>query len=218
MRAQALCVTPASKWIIHYSRWPSQQQLPEWLLRRTLCRGSLSWGLGALLMGFLTDRYGFNANFVVCGVLSVAWVALFTWYIPRRTALEQSVKYDAARFLSLLPPYLYCRSLNHASPYDEHLGLFSSNRPLSKEFWAAVAWLRVDRALLEGGSCVTSHISRSQYLALLLIPLSEQSVVCADIGPPQGICQLAGHLLLCRYYCVCMAGSELYAARAGGVL
>lgn len=55
-------------------------------------RGSLSWGLGALVMGFMTDLYGFVANFIFYAVLSFASIALTAWQMPKQTRLEKSVR------------------------------------------------------------------------------------------------------------------------------
>uniref|UniRef100_A0A7S4JMA4 Major facilitator superfamily associated domain-containing protein n=1 Tax=Odontella aurita TaxID=265563 RepID=A0A7S4JMA4_9STRA len=43
---------------------------------------SVSWGLGAVAMGSVTDRWGFEPNFAAFGVLSIVNVALVAWKIP----------------------------------------------------------------------------------------------------------------------------------------
>ena len=32
-----------------------------------------SWGLGSIVIGYITDRYGFEPNFILFGLLSVTW-------------------------------------------------------------------------------------------------------------------------------------------------
>lgn len=44
-------------------------------------------------MGFMTDAFGFVANFSFYGFLSFASIGLVWWKIPTQTHLEKSVKY-----------------------------------------------------------------------------------------------------------------------------
>ena len=41
-----------------------------------------SWGLGSIVIGFITDRYGFEPNFILFGLLAVTCIALIAWKIP----------------------------------------------------------------------------------------------------------------------------------------
>lgn len=41
-----------------------------------------SWGLGSIVIGFITDRYGFEPNFILFGILAVTCIALIAWKIP----------------------------------------------------------------------------------------------------------------------------------------
>jgi len=43
---------------------------------------SVSWGLGSLAMGSVTDRWGFEPNFVAFGFLSALNVVLIAWRVP----------------------------------------------------------------------------------------------------------------------------------------
>lgn len=42
----------------------------------------VSWGLGSIVIGFITDRYGFEPNFVLFGLLAALSMALIAWRIP----------------------------------------------------------------------------------------------------------------------------------------
>ncbi|CAJ1960158.1 unnamed protein product [Cylindrotheca closterium] len=43
---------------------------------------SLSWGVGSMVIGWITDRYGFEPNFILFALLSGLMVFLVAWYIP----------------------------------------------------------------------------------------------------------------------------------------
>ncbi len=43
---------------------------------------SLSWGLGSIVMGWVTDNYGFDWNFIMFGGLSLLMIVLVTYCIP----------------------------------------------------------------------------------------------------------------------------------------
>ena len=43
---------------------------------------SISWGLGSILMGYITDHYGFSPNFVIYGSLGAVSTLLVAWRIP----------------------------------------------------------------------------------------------------------------------------------------
>ena len=43
---------------------------------------SLSWGLGSIMMGWVTDNYGFDWNFIMFGGLSLLMIVLVTYCIP----------------------------------------------------------------------------------------------------------------------------------------
>jgi len=42
----------------------------------------VSWGLGSIFIGFMTDRYGFELNFILVGLLAAIDLALIAWKIP----------------------------------------------------------------------------------------------------------------------------------------
>lgn len=52
---------------------------------------AISWGLGAVLMGSITDHFGFEPNFVIYGLLGVFSIALTAAYIPNKT-LQEDIK------------------------------------------------------------------------------------------------------------------------------
>ena len=43
---------------------------------------SISWGLGSIIMGWVTDNYGFDWNFIMFGGLSILMIILVSYYIP----------------------------------------------------------------------------------------------------------------------------------------
>jgi MFS family permease/Holliday junction resolvase RusA-like endonuclease len=43
---------------------------------------SLSWGVGSIIMGWVTDHYGFDFNFIMLGVLSAMMIGLVATKIP----------------------------------------------------------------------------------------------------------------------------------------
>jgi MFS family permease len=43
---------------------------------------SISWGLGSIIMGWVTDHYGFDWNFIMFGGLSVLMIVLVSYCIP----------------------------------------------------------------------------------------------------------------------------------------
>jgi MFS family permease len=43
---------------------------------------SISWGLGSIIMGWVTDNYGFDWNFIMFGGLSILMIVLVSYYIP----------------------------------------------------------------------------------------------------------------------------------------
>jgi hypothetical protein len=53
---------------------------------------ALSWGLGATLMGILTDKFSFNINFILYGTLATLSLTIFYFYIPEQTRAEQRIK------------------------------------------------------------------------------------------------------------------------------
>lgn len=56
---------------------------------------SISWGLGCILMGFLTDNYGFEWNFVVFGVMMTCMLLVAGLCLPAKTKAEQA-RYELA--------------------------------------------------------------------------------------------------------------------------
>jgi PPP family 3-phenylpropionic acid transporter len=50
---------------------------------------SLSWGIGCIVMGFITDHYGFEPNFLLYGALGVLYMALVAAKIPHTKREQQ---------------------------------------------------------------------------------------------------------------------------------
>ena len=51
---------------------------------------SMSWGLGSIVMGYITDHYGFDWNFIMFGGLSILMIVLVSYYIPDTINAEHS--------------------------------------------------------------------------------------------------------------------------------
>ncbi|KAL3916278.1 MAG: hypothetical protein SGILL_005248 [Bacillariaceae sp.] len=47
---------------------------------------SLSWGVGSIIMGWVTDHYGFDFNFIMFGVLSAMMIVLVATKIPETSS------------------------------------------------------------------------------------------------------------------------------------
>jgi MFS transporter, PPP family, 3-phenylpropionic acid transporter len=56
---------------------------------------SISWGAGCILMGYLTDKYGFEWNFVIFGIMMTAMLIVAALGLPAKTKSEQA-RYDQA--------------------------------------------------------------------------------------------------------------------------
>ena len=54
---------------------------------------AISWGLGAVVMGFITDQYGFELNFCIYGSMSVAMLLVVHFGLSTRSSSEQA-RYD----------------------------------------------------------------------------------------------------------------------------
>jgi hypothetical protein len=83
-------------WCVVKGIAPNYVQNTQIVYQSVVRRCSMSWGLGAFLMGFLTDLFGFAVNFTVYAVLSFSSIAIVAWKIPAQTRLEKSVKYAPA--------------------------------------------------------------------------------------------------------------------------
>ncbi|CAB9505856.1 Major facilitator superfamily domain-containing protein 6 [Seminavis robusta] len=51
---------------------------------------SISWGLGCILMGYITDKYSFEWNFVIFGVMMTCMLLLAAIGLPSKTKAEQA--------------------------------------------------------------------------------------------------------------------------------
>jgi len=51
---------------------------------------SLSWGIGSIVMGLVTDHYGFDWNFIMFGVLSLLMFCLVAYFIPNNINIDSS--------------------------------------------------------------------------------------------------------------------------------
>ena len=49
---------------------------------------AISWGLGAVVMGYVTDRYGFNCNFAIFGTMMLTVLLLTVVCLPNRSQSE----------------------------------------------------------------------------------------------------------------------------------
>ena len=55
---------------------------------------SLSWGLGSIVMGWVTDHYGFDWNFIMFGALSLLMILLVAYCIPDTINDDNSTRQD----------------------------------------------------------------------------------------------------------------------------
>ena len=51
---------------------------------------AMSWGLGSVIMGFLTDHFGFEWNFLVFGVMMTVSITFTFLFLPARSKSEQA--------------------------------------------------------------------------------------------------------------------------------
>ena len=51
---------------------------------------SISWGLGALIMGYMTDAFGFEGNFCLYGIMMALKLLAVTFGLPARSKSEQA--------------------------------------------------------------------------------------------------------------------------------
>ncbi len=62
---------------------------------------SIAWGVGALVMGFVTDEVGFGLNFVLYGCFAVGNILILYKVIPERTQTEAAVRPAGVRLSDL---------------------------------------------------------------------------------------------------------------------
>jgi MFS family permease len=76
---------------------------------------SLSWGLGSIVMGWVTDHFGFEPNFVLFGLLGSLMIILVAMRIPDTTARtsiqEGRTDVNAGKFMELVLLFLRPRTL-----------------------------------------------------------------------------------------------------------
>jgi PPP family 3-phenylpropionic acid transporter len=58
---------------------------------------AISWGLGSVVMGLLTDRYGFVWNFAVFGTMMFTTILFTSVFLPARSKSEQALRDTAER-------------------------------------------------------------------------------------------------------------------------
>lgn len=52
-----------------------------------------SWGLGNLVIGVLTDHYGFDINFIMFGVVGSIYLVVLAWVVPAQTVDKRPSRY-----------------------------------------------------------------------------------------------------------------------------
>jgi predicted MFS family arabinose efflux permease len=72
---------------------------------------SLSWGLGSIVMGLVTDRYGFEPNFVMFGLLGGLMIFLVAMGIPDTTQSQDGSNVNTGRLMELVIIFLRPRTL-----------------------------------------------------------------------------------------------------------
>ena len=104
---------------------------------------AVSWGLGAVIMGFITDKLGFHWNFCLFGAMMIMMLLTVALGLPARSKSEQE---------------LYERSINSSSHEydrnsDNHGNEATTNsapaRPRLSALWMAIGRLPVCLWLLE---------------------------------------------------------------------
>ena len=118
---------------------------------------AVSWGGGAVAMGAICDRWGFDANFILYGVLNVISLVLIAWKVPDRTSAEKGLAAggDATR------PRFACADLRAAL----------CPTPRAVFFFAEVALLGAAFALVECGLLFyyLLHLGASTFLCGLTV-------------------------------------------------
>lgn len=61
----------------------------------------LSWGMGAMGMGYLSDAFGFDINFILYGSLAFISLGIFIFLIPGQTKQEESTTLEDVQCASL---------------------------------------------------------------------------------------------------------------------
>jgi MFS family permease len=76
---------------------------------------SLSWGLGSVVMGWVTDHYGFEPNFALFGILGLLMIILVAMRIPDTTAptsiQEGRTNVNAGKLMELVLLFLRPRTM-----------------------------------------------------------------------------------------------------------
>lgn len=57
---------------------------------------SLSWGIGSMVMGYVTDNFGFDWNFIMFGTLSLLMIILVAYYIPNSINVDSTDQEESA--------------------------------------------------------------------------------------------------------------------------
>uniref|UniRef100_A0A0A9WEU0 Major facilitator superfamily domain-containing protein 6 n=1 Tax=Lygus hesperus TaxID=30085 RepID=A0A0A9WEU0_LYGHE len=63
---------------------------------------AFAWGVGALSMGYLTDLYGVDVNFIIYGALSTINIIALGMVVPRHTASERQLLNTNIHFIDFL--------------------------------------------------------------------------------------------------------------------
>lgn len=63
---------------------------------------SISWGIGAVIMGYITDHYGFEPNFIIYATLGAMSAALVAWRIPNHVVETPGQDRDSGKLVDLV--------------------------------------------------------------------------------------------------------------------
>ena len=58
---------------------------------------AVSWGAGCICMGFITDNYGFEYNFILFGAMCVTTLFLVGFGLPSRSESEEKLYAESSR-------------------------------------------------------------------------------------------------------------------------
>ena len=123
---------------------------------------AVSWGLGAVIMGFITDKLGFHWNFCLFGAMMIMMLLTVALGLPARSKSEQE---------------LYERSINSSSHEydrnsDNHGNEATTNsapaRPRLSALWMAIGRLPVCLWLLEGAVIGAGMVIVDSFLFVFL--------------------------------------------------
>ena len=151
---------------------------------------SLSWGLGCVAMGILTDTVGFEANFILYGAMMTTMILVTAWGFPAKTKAEEA-RYEEMQRKSL-------ESANPASSRPQLALLFKALCHVNVIFWLVqVAVIGAGMALVDSFLFVFLQNNLSATTSLCGYTVGVTVLFCLPIFHwSQFLLQRVGHDLL----------------------